>query len=84
MATTTREVYLNGVLVTTETVTVPDEVINERTLADRANAALADLATIANGSGNMSTAQLTTAVRALARALAALIRLQMRRLEAVD
>ena len=37
MAQETREVFTNGVLVATEQVEVPDEVIAERTLQDRAD-----------------------------------------------
>lgn len=62
----------------------PIEQDSEETLRTRADEALASLVTVANGTGTMTTAQLTSTVRLLARGVAALIRLQLRRLDSID
>jgi hypothetical protein len=70
-----------GNVVETRTVHVPDESIREDTLHQRAHGALVDLRSIANGSGNMTAAQLTLAVRAIAKALITVLRLHLRRFD---
>lgn len=57
---------------------------NEDALRQRAENALADLRTVAGSSGTLTGAQLSNAVRLLARVAAALIRLHLRRLEGTD
>ena len=84
MPMTRRETYSNGQLVSVDEVWTSDETVNEQTLIQRANDALAALRTIANGSGSMSNAQLSDAARTIARALLALARLYLRRLESTD
>jgi hypothetical protein len=84
MGQVTRETYQNGVLVTTDTVTVPDEVSNEQTLNSRADTAIADMRALANGTGTLTAAQLTTAVRGIAKAVLYLMRLYLRRLDGTD
>ncbi len=64
--------------------TEPPEAVAERSVTDEAAAALTSLRTIANGSGSMTAAQLTVAVRGMARVLVVLARLQLRRFEDVD
>jgi hypothetical protein len=57
---------------------------NSNTVTDEATAALTSLRTIANGSGSMTAAQLTVAVRGMARVLVVLARLSLRRFEGTD
>ncbi len=56
----------------------PPEQVAERSITGEAERALASLRTIANGTGNLTTAQLTVAVRGMARVLVVLARLQLR------
>ncbi len=83
MARMRRETYRDGQVVVDE-IDVPDEVIHEQTLNSRADGLLADLRALANTTGNLSSAQLSGAVRLLARALLTLARLYWRRLDGVD
>jgi hypothetical protein len=61
----------------------PTEAVAQ-TLNERADAALADLRTIATSTGTLTGAQLSNAVRVLARVGIALIRLELRRLDDTD
>lgn len=70
-----------GKLIGTRNVPIPDEQVNEDTLHQRGLAALADLRPIANGNGNMNAAQLTGAVRAIAKVLVTILRLHLRRFD---
>lgn len=58
--------------------------VNERVLDQRAEAAMAGLRTLATGTGTLTSAQLTAALRLCARVLLVLVRLRLRRLDAVD
>lgn len=62
----------------------PPERANERTLDQRAEAAMAGLRTLTNGTGTLTAVQLTAGLRLCARALLVLVRLQLRRLDATD
>ncbi len=66
-----------------EDIEVPDppEQVTERTLNTDAVQALAALRVIADGSATMTAAQLTVAVRGIARTLVVLVRLVLRRFE---
>lgn len=57
---------------------------NDSTLRQRADQALAGLRTLSNTTGTLTAAQLSDAVRLLARAVNALIRLALRKLDAAD
>ncbi len=78
-----RETYQHG-QVTVDEVEVPDEVIYEQTLNARADTVLVDLRALANTTGSLSSAQLSGAVRLLARVLLTLARLYWRRLDGID
>lgn len=78
---TTYDEHGNVVAIRTVTWETTPEQDNESALNDRLDQAIAALATLANGSGNLTAAQLTTEVRRLARATGALVRLQRRRLD---
>ncbi len=75
-----------GSLVSTRTVTweTSPEQDNEASLQQRAGDVLADLRTIRDTSGSLTAAQLSNAVRVLARACIAITRLHLRRLEGTD
>lgn len=81
MATESVETYENGQLVDTRDVEVPDEYVNQRATRQRAEDAIEDLRTIKNSSGTLTAAQLSNAVRVLATALLALLRLHLNRHE---
>lgn len=66
------------------TVTTTPEQDNEDALNDRIDQALAAMVALANGTGTLTAAQLTTELRRVARVTAAVIRLQRRRLDATD
>ncbi len=83
MARMRRETYRDGQVVVDE-IDVPDEVIHEQTLNARADGLLVDLRALATTTGNLSSAQLSGAVRLLARALLTLARLYWRRLDGTD
>ncbi len=83
MARVRRETYHDG-QVTVDEVEVPDELINEQTLNARADGMLLDLRALANTTGNLSSAQVSGAVRLLARGLLTLARLHWRRLDGTD
>lgn len=57
---------------------------NQATIESRADAILTDLRAIRDSTGNLSSAQASNAVRVLARACIALIRLQLRKLDGTD
>lgn len=57
---------------------------NEDTLNARLDQALAVLTTLANDTGTLTAAQITTELRRVARITAALVRLQRRRLDTAD
>lgn len=57
---------------------------NESTLRTRAESALADLRILAGTSGTLTTAQLSNAVRLLARVALAVARLHLRRFDSAD
>ena len=61
-----------------------EEELRPTTLRTRADAALVDLRTIRDSSGNLSSAQLSNAVRLMARVLIVLIRLALSRYDGVD
>lgn len=69
---------------TVHALAVPVEQVNEAAVASRADAALADLRSIANSTGTMSTAQLSNAVRILAKVALALARIALRRFDGTD
>ncbi len=83
MARIRRETYQDG-RVTVDEIEVPDESVHEQTLNARADTALVDLRALVNTTGNLSSAQLSGAVRLLARVLLTLARLQWRRLDGTD
>ncbi len=83
MARIRRETYRDG-QVTVDEIDVPDEVIHEQTLNARADTALTDLRVLANTTGSLSSAQLSAAVRTIARVLLTLARLHWRRLDGTD
>ncbi len=83
MARVRRETYQNG-QVTVDEIEVPDEVVHEQTLNTRADGLMSDLRALANTTGNLSSAQLSGAVRLLARVLLTLTRLYWRRLDGTD
>lgn len=58
---------------------VPPEQVAERTANTEAGQALASLQALADGTGPMTAAQLTVAVRGMARTLVVLVRLVLRR-----
>lgn len=58
--------------------------VNTSTLRDEADQALAALRNLATGTGNMTAAQLTVAVRGMARVLLVLARLYLGRLDRTD
>jgi hypothetical protein len=71
------------VIVSDTTETVPAEQEAERSITEEAERALTSLRTIANGTGPMTAAQLTVALRGMARVLIVLVRLSLRRFEDV-
>ena len=78
-------VDVDGNVAGTDTEAVPTaEDKNESTVHTRAEAALDDLRTLASGSGTMTTAQLSVAVRLLARVAVVLLRISLRRFDATD
>ncbi len=83
MARARRETYRDG-QVTVDEVDVPDEVIHEQTLNSRADSVLVDLRALVNTTGSLSSAQLSGAVRLLARVLLTIARLHWRRLDGTD
>ncbi len=83
MARVRRETYRDG-QVTVDEIDVPDEVVHEQTLNARADGLMGDLRALANTTGNLSSAQLSGAVRLLARVLLTLARLYWRRLDGTD
>ncbi len=83
MARIRRETYQDGRIIVDE-IEVPDELIHEQTLNARADGLMVDLRALANTTGNLSSAQLSGAVRLLARVLLTLARLYWRRLDGVD
>ncbi len=83
MARVRRETYQGGHVIVDE-VEIPDEVVHEQTLHARADTAIVDLRALANTTGNLSSAQLSGAVRLLARVLLTLARLYWRRLDGTD
>ncbi len=62
----------------------PAPAVAERSITDEATAALVSLRAIGAGTTNLTTAQLTVAVRGLARVLIVLVRLQLRRFDGTD
>ncbi len=56
----------------------------ETSITDEAEVALISLRTISNGATAMTAAQLTVAVRGMARVLIVLVRLQLKRFEGTD
>lgn len=85
--TETFDVYdQTGRVIETRTVTydTSPEQDNETTLTDRANAAMVDLRTLRDTTGTLTNTQVANGLRLLARAVLALIRLQLRRLDAAD
>jgi hypothetical protein len=63
--------------------TTPDQ-DNEATVGDRASAAMADLRTLRDTTGTLTAAQMSNALRLLARVALALIRLQLRRFDSTE
>ena len=57
---------------------------NDAKIRDQADKALVDLRTIRDSSGNLSSAQLSNAVRLMARVLIVLVRLSLSRFDGVD
>lgn len=78
------ETYANGQLVSTRTVPDNPETVNAATIEAAAAAALDGLRQIAGTTGTLTGAQLSNAVRLLARVAIRLIRLQLRKLDAAD
>lgn len=74
MPTVTRETYRAGVLVSSDTVTLPDEVANAQTLQDQARTALAGNKTFL-GLNNPTAAENAAQIKALTRQSSGLIRL---------
>lgn len=75
---------VDGKLTRTEDIPDPPEQVAEQSVTDEATAALASLRTIATGVGPMTTAQLTVAVRGMARVLIVLVRLQLKKFEGTE
>lgn len=82
--TETVQVWRDGVLVSSTTVTLSEGQGNEVTLTGRLADALPELRTLANTTGTLTAAQLSTGVRLAARMLLAVIRLHLQRLESSD
>ncbi len=80
MANVRRDTYRNGVLVSSDTVEVPDEVLTERELTSRAEDVLVEVRAVAASTGNPTGTQ----VRTLARALVIVLRLVLRRFDGMD
>ncbi len=74
----------DGTLIRTEDIPDPPEVVAETSITGEAAIALTSLRTIANGATAMTTAQLTVAVRGMARVLIVLVRLQLKRFDGTD
>lgn len=90
---TTREIYgpggydptkPNNNVISTGTSTDPPEQVVEETARADADQALDGLRLIANSTGTLTGAQLSNAVRLLARVAIRLARLQLRKLDAAD
>lgn len=86
LGTTTADVAPTGMRCTAAACRppVPQATINATTLRARAENAIADLALIKRSSGVLTGAQLSNAVRSLATALLAIMRLQLARLDDTD
>lgn len=80
MATETVQVFADGQLVDEYQITVPDEMVNERTLRDQANTALANNAAYL-ALPSPTQAQAIAQVEALTRQVNKIIRLVLGRLE---
>ncbi len=78
-----RETYQDGRF-TVDEIDVPDELLHEQELHVRADGALTDLRVLAQSTGTLSSAQLSAAVRTVARLLLTLTRLQLRRFDGTD
>ncbi len=81
MAEVRRETWQNGILVNVDTVTVPDQVIHEQTLGEQGAVQMEELRAVATSTGTLTTAQLSTTVRLLARVQVTALRLLLRRFE---
>ncbi len=81
MAEVRRETWRNGLLVSVDTVTVPDEVIHEQTLGEQGASQMEELRAVAISTGTLTAAQLSTTVRLLARAQVTALRLLLRRFD---
>ncbi len=75
---------INGELINTEDIPEPPEVVAETSATEEAGRALTSLRTIVNGTTAMTSAQLTVAVRGIARVLIVLVRLQLKRFDGTD
>ncbi len=62
----------------------PPALVVERSITEEASTALISLRSIANGTTSMTVAQLTAAIRSLARVLIVLVRLQLRRFDGTN
>jgi hypothetical protein len=80
----TVETYEDGVLVATETVEVAPQAVNQRAQQDRAIEAISSLRQLKNTTGNLSSAQVSNAVRLFAAVLLALVRMAYGRFEEDD
>ncbi len=86
MPTENIEVWRDGKLVETRTYTyeLTSEQMNEGTLGQRASDALPELRALASTTGTLTNTQVANGLRLLARVAIAVVRLHLRRLEAVD
>jgi hypothetical protein len=76
-----REVYRDGQLIETVDVPVPDEVVNQRSLLEKGEAAIDAMGKIANAE-SFTNAQRDAAIKTIAKAVRVLLRLALNRLDA--
>jgi hypothetical protein len=74
----------DGTLIRTEDIPDPPEQVAEQSVTNEAATSLNSLRTIVNGTGSMTSAQLTMAVRSIARVLIVLVRLSLKRFDGTD
>ncbi len=75
---------IQGKLINIEDIAEPPEQVAETSIIGEAERALASMRIVSNGTGPMTTSQLTAAVRSIARVLVVLVRLQLRRFDGTD